>query len=71
MLTRSDKTLAELYDTLPVLYNTPEIRMTCPDDVKFEVVKRAQAWFRERYPIVDIDGVRVQFQEAARTSAGG
>ena len=33
--------------------------MTCPDDVKFEVVRRALAWFRERYSIVDIDGVRV------------
>ena len=71
MLSRSDKTLAELYDTLPVLYNTPEIRMTCPDDLKFEVVKRAQAWFRERYPIVDIDGVRIQFQEGGKSVGWG
>jgi phosphomannomutase/phosphoglucomutase len=56
LLTRSNQTLAQLYDTLPVLYNTPEIRMTCPDDLKFEVVRRAQGWFRERYRIVDIDG---------------
>jgi len=27
------------------------------------VVERAQMWFRERYDIVDIDGVRVQFKE--------
>ena len=59
LLTQSPKTLAELYDTLPVLHNTPEIRMPCPDDIKFEVVKRAVAWFRERYQIVDVDGVRV------------
>jgi len=71
MLTRSQKTLAELYDTLPVLYNTPEIRMTCPDDVKFEVVKRAQGWFRERYKIVDIDGVRVQFQDEGKNVGWG
>jgi len=71
MLSRSDKTLAELYDTLPVLYNTPEIRMTCPDDLKFDVVKRAQAWFRERYPIVDIDGVRIQFQEGGKSVGWG
>ena len=71
LLTRSDKTLAELFDTLPVLYNTPEIRMTCPDDLKFEVVKRAQAWFRERYPIVDIDGVRIQFQEDGKNVGWG
>ena len=66
MLTRSKQTLAELYDTLPVLFNTPEIRMTCPDDLKFEVVKRAQMWFRERYKIVDIDGVRVLFQDGGK-----
>ena len=52
-------------------YNTPEIRMTCPDDMKFEVVKRAAAWFRERYPIVDIDGVRVQFQDGGKNVGWG
>ena len=71
MLTRSKQTLDELYDTLPVLYNTPEIRMTCPDDVKFDVVKRAQGWFRERYDIVDIDGVRIQFQENGKNVGWG
>ncbi len=65
LLSHSKQTLAELYDTLPVLHNTPEIRMPCPDDVKFEVVRRAVVWFRERYPIVDVDGVRVMFQEHA------
>jgi phosphomannomutase/phosphoglucomutase len=63
LLSRSNQTLAELYDTIPVLHNTPEIRMTCPDDVKFEVVRRAVAWFRERYSIVDVDGVRVLFKD--------
>jgi phosphomannomutase/phosphoglucomutase len=63
LLSHSKQTLAELYDTLPVLHNTPEIRMPCPDDIKFEVVRRAVAWFRERYSIVDVDGVRVLFQE--------
>jgi len=71
LLTRSKQTLADLYDTLPVLYNTPEIRMTCPDDLKFEVVNRAKGWFRERYAIVDIDGVRIQFQEAGKNVGWG
>jgi phosphomannomutase / phosphoglucomutase len=71
LLTRSDKTLAQLYDTLPVLHNTPEIRMTCPDDVKFEVVRRAVEWFRERYPIVDVDGVRILFKENGRSVGWG
>jgi phosphomannomutase/phosphoglucomutase len=71
LLSHSDKTLAELYDTIPAVANTPEIRMTCPDDVKFEVVQRAVDWFRERYPIVDVDGVRVLFQEAGRNVGWG
>jgi len=61
LLTQSPQTLAQLYDTLPVLHNTPEIRMSCPDDIKFEVVTRAVAAFRAGYPVVDIDGARVTF----------
>jgi phosphomannomutase/phosphoglucomutase len=71
LLTQSRQTLAELYDTLPVLHNTPEIRMPCPDDVKFEVVRRAVAWFRERYQVVDVDGVRVLFEDAGRNVGWG
>ncbi len=70
-LTHSRETLAELRDTLPVLHNTPEIRMPCPDDVKFEVVRRAVAWFRERYSIVDVDGVRVKFEASGRNVGWG
>jgi phosphomannomutase / phosphoglucomutase len=71
LLSHSKQTLADLYDTLPVLHNTPEIRMPCPEDVKFEVVRRAVAWFRERYSIVDVDGVRVIFQEHGIGQPGG
>jgi len=71
LLSRSDRTLAELYDTLPALHNTPEIRMPCPDDVKFEVVKRAVSWFRDRYPVVDVDGARVLFGEPGRHDGWG
>jgi phosphomannomutase/phosphoglucomutase len=70
-LTRSSQTLAALYDTLPVLHNTPEIRMPCPDDLKFEVVRRAVAWFRERYPVIDVDGVRMTFQDGGQNVGWG
>jgi phosphomannomutase / phosphoglucomutase len=70
-LTRSPQTLAELYDTLPVLHNTPEIRMPCPDDLKFEVVRRAVEWFRARNPVVDVDGVRMMFEEDGKTVGWG
>jgi phosphomannomutase / phosphoglucomutase len=71
LLTQSPRSLAELYETLPVLHNTPEIRMPCPDEVKFEVVRRAVGWFRERYGVVDIDGARVTFEDGGRKVGWG
>lgn len=47
----------------PVTYNTPEIRADCPDSIKFDVVKRAQDYFREKYDIIDVDGVRITFPD--------
>src|SRR5208337_1723654 len=33
-----DGTLADRYDALPRMFNTPEIRIACPDERKFAVV---------------------------------
>lgn len=35
--------------------------MDCPDDAKFGVVEAVKAHFRARYPVIDVDGVRVLF----------
>ncbi len=64
ILTQTDKSLADLRDTLPVMVNTPEIRVDCSDDVKFEVVRRATAALRARpdvQSVIDVDGVRANF----------
>ena len=61
LLSRSNMTLAEHVDTLPQLHNTPEIRLECPDEIKFEVVRRAVARFRAKWDVIDVDGARVQF----------
>src|SRR5438034_5053739 len=65
LLSHATRPLAELYDTLPVFHNTPEIRLPCADEIKFEVMRRAAAWFRARYDVVDVDGVRVSFEGPA------
>ena len=47
---------------LPPSHSTPEIRVDCPDDVKFEVARRVQEQFRASgLDIIDVDGVRVRF----------
>jgi len=34
-----------------------------PDDKKFAIVKKVTEYFRERYKVIDIDGVRVLFED--------
>jgi phosphomannomutase / phosphoglucomutase len=51
---------AQLAD-LPRTVTTPEIRLDCPDDLKFEVVRRCAAELRARHKTIDVDGVRVLF----------
>ena len=61
ILSRENKGLAAMLHDLPKSRFTPEIRLDCPDDKKFDVVRKAADFFRSRYEVVDIDGVRVKF----------
>jgi phosphomannomutase / phosphoglucomutase len=42
---------------------TPEIRVDCPDERKFDVVRGVTERFRKTHKIVDVDGMRVLFPE--------
>jgi phosphomannomutase/phosphoglucomutase len=46
---------------LPKTYATPEIRVDCPEEVKFEIPERAARHFGAKYPVKTIDGVRMTF----------
>ena len=64
LLSRGDATLADMYETLPLMVNTPELRVDCADDVKFEVVRRTSERLRADPRVtstIDVDGVRAQF----------
>ncbi len=67
LLSRSEKTLAELVDTLPRLHNTPELRHELPDEIKFEVVRRMVERFQKKdhgiTEVVDVDGARVLWND--------
>jgi phosphomannomutase/phosphoglucomutase len=52
---------AQLKD-VPKLVSTPELRIDCPDDEKFEVVSKVAETMRRDHKIVDVDGVRVLFE---------
>ena len=69
--------LSSLIADLPATSVTPEIRVDCPDTIKFDLVKRVQARFVERTKarpvrldagpaireVITIDGVRVVFDD--------
>jgi phosphomannomutase/phosphoglucomutase len=57
----SGRPLSAQLEGLPVMVSTPEIRVDCPDEIKFDVVARVTEHFRKIRKIVDVDGVRVLF----------
>jgi phosphomannomutase/phosphoglucomutase len=59
----SGKRVSELLEGIPQTYATPEIRVDCPDNIKFKIVEQAVEHFRQRYPVIDIDGMRVKFPD--------
>lgn len=61
LVARSGRRLSELAGEIPAYPSTPELRVDCPEDRKFEVVRRAVEHFRRRGEVLDIDGARVQF----------
>jgi len=62
ILARTGRTVTELLADLPPSYTTPEIRVDCPDALKFTVAERVRERFRaDGRDIVDVDGVRVRF----------
>ena len=55
--------VSEMLLDVPKTEATPEIRVDCPDDRKFEIVRELTESFRKNYDVIDIDGVRINFGE--------
>ncbi len=53
----------ELIQDLPKTYTTPEIRVDCPDDIKFDVVDKIVAVFKAKQDVIDIDGLRALYDD--------
>ncbi len=61
IMSETDKKVSEFLADTPKVYNTPEIRVDCPDDEKFKLIEDITAYFKKDHDVVDIDGARVNF----------
>jgi phosphomannomutase/phosphoglucomutase len=63
ILSKTERSLKDLLADIPRMVNTPEIRMDCPDEKKFQVVAELVEAFKKDYTVIDVDGARVLFDE--------
>lgn len=62
ILSKYDKRLSDHFTGLRHYFSTPEIKVPCPDEDKFQVVDNVSAFFLSQYPdSVTIDGIRISF----------
>jgi phosphomannomutase/phosphoglucomutase len=63
ILSHTSKPLSGLLADVPRRPTTPEVRVDCPDRVKFDVVAQVTEYFRRGHEVIDIDGVRILFPD--------
>ena len=62
ILSKTDQPLSTLLADLPKTFSTPELRVDCSDETKFEVVKRIAEHFSGTHEVIKIDGARILFR---------
>ena len=62
ILTKKRESIKDLLSDVPKMVSTPEIRLDCPDERKFQVVAELAKEFKEQYQVIDVDGARVLFE---------
>ncbi len=63
IVSKSGKPLSAQLDGLPKTVTTPEIRIDCPDEIKFDVVARVASEFKKTHKVIGVDGARVLFSQ--------
>ncbi|RKY99774.1 MAG: phosphomannomutase, partial [Candidatus Hydrothermota bacterium] len=64
ILSKTSKPLSALVAEIPSYISTPEIRVGCPDERKFDVVADLVQYFKSKnLNVIDIDGARIEFDD--------
>lgn len=62
IISKTDKTIAEIFDEIPKLEATPEIILSTPDNLKFKMIEEMTEVLDKEYEVVTVDGARVIFK---------
>ena len=65
ILAHSKESLSDMRQTIPSVLNTPEIRIECADERKFDVVEEVRGRLKEQpdLDVNEVDGVRVKYKD--------
>jgi phosphomannomutase/phosphoglucomutase len=70
IVAKTGRPLSQLLADLPKTYSTPEIRVDCPDEIKFKLVEKVKQQLTspsrrrgEQVKMIDVDGLRIQFED--------
>jgi phosphomannomutase / phosphoglucomutase len=63
IVSRRSSPLSSFLADIPAVCNTPELRVDCPEHLKFQLVELVREKLREDNRIIDIDGVRVIYPD--------
>lgn len=63
IISNTGQSVSQLLEGVPSAISTPEIRVDCPEAIKFRVVEKVRERLGKEYRVVDIDGVRVEFPD--------
>lgn len=64
VIEKTNKTLGEIFDMIPKYYSSPEYRIKVGEGEKWKIVEEAKEYFSKIGNVIDIDGIRVETQNA-------
>lgn len=72
ILAADPRPLGEMLADVPKTFTTPELRVDCPDAIKFQVVAAVTKRYKDKgYDVLDIDGARIGFPKKGSAPTWG
>ena len=62
IISRSQQSIAQIFEDIPKLVATPEIVLSAPDELKFKMIDEMTESLQDQYQVVTVDGARVEFE---------